>query len=354
MRRALFMIACLLLAACDAPPIPPGSIPVSDHFDGTHFFNPDGEQGSGGQQKEKPLQMFERALEGRARKDPAWPKSLPVVPTRPAARVEGTALRVTWIGHSSVLVQTEGLNILLDPVWAERASPVPFLGPKRVRQPGVRFEDMPKIDIVLISHDHYDHLDTGILGRFWLRDHPLIVTGLNNDRLLARYDIATVARDWGGHVNVRPGVDIILNRAHHWSAHGRKDHDLTLWTGFTITLPGGNVYFAGDTGPGDMHWALEAARLGPVRLAILPIGAYHFSGATTGNHIGPPEAVRAFGQLGGAYALGVHWGTFELTNEAIDMPRIDLKIELAKAGIAPDRFRTLEAGQSWDIPAMRR
>ncbi len=356
MRRdqiGLAMASMLALAACDAPRIDPGSLPVTDHFDGHRFFNPDGQQGSGGQQRQTPVEMLEQAMRGRSRGPSTWPDHVPVTPSRPAASIAGEAMRVTWIGHASVLVQTEGLNILIDPVWAERASPVSFAGPKRVREPGIRFRDLPKIDLVLISHDHYDHMDTAILQRLWRRDRPLIVTGLNNDRLLARYDVPAVARDWGQRVTVRPGIAVILNRAHHWSAHGPHDHNRTLWTGFTVTLPGGNLYYAGDTGPGDMRWATEAARLGPVRLAILPIGAWHFNGAESGNHIGPADAVAAFGQVGAAYALGVHWGTFELTSEGIDQPRDGLRKALADAHVAAVRFRTLEAGGSWDVPAMR-
>jgi L-ascorbate metabolism protein UlaG (beta-lactamase superfamily) len=191
---------------------------------------------------------------------------VPITPSRPPARVDGNAMLVTWIGHSTVLIQTQGLNILTDPVWAERASPINFLGVKRVREPGVALADLPRLDLVLLSHDHYDHLDTDTLGKLWRRDHPWIITGLGNDLLLKRYHVHAVARDWGQRFTLRPGVDVILDRAHHWSEHGIGDHDRTLWTGFTITLPGGNLYFAGDTGPGDMRWAIEAARAGPVRL----------------------------------------------------------------------------------------
>ena len=352
MRLAFPLLSLFVLASCDAPSIRPGAYPLSDHFDGQRFFNPDGAQGTGGQQRQTPLEMLETALRGRSKGPNTWPARVPVTPTRPAARVAGAAMRVTWIGHSSVLVQTQGLNILIDPVWAERASPVDFLGPKRVREPGIRFHHLPRIDLVLLSHDHYDHLDTDIMERLWRRDRPLIVTGLNNDNLLARYGVRAVARDWGQKVAVRPGIDVILDRAHHWSAHGPKDHDRTLWTGFTVTLPGGNLYYAGDTGRGDMKWAVEAARHGPVRLAILPIGAWHFDGRDSGNHIGPADAVTAFGQVRAAYALGVHWGTFELTGEGIDQPREGLRAALATGHIDPARFRTLEAGGSWDIPAL--
>jgi L-ascorbate metabolism protein UlaG (beta-lactamase superfamily) len=214
----------------------------------------------------------------------------------------------------------------------------------------VRYADLPHIDLVLISHDHYDHMDEHLLRHLWARDHPLIVTGLGNDVRLASWGIASQARDWGGVVHLRPGIDVHLDRAHHWSARSTDDKNMTLWTGFTITLPGGNLYYAGDTGPGDMRWAVEAAKLGPVRFAILPIGAIHADGKVTGNHIGPAEAVTAFQQLHAGSALGVHWGTFELTDEPIDLPPTLLRQTLAAKHIAPDRFRVLEAGEQWTIP----
>ena len=345
MSRGWVLVAALLLAACGRTDFYHG--PRSDHFDGTHFHNPDGEQGTGGAQREGFWQYLRRAAHERHK----WPTSVPVTPSTPPARVEGQAMLVTWIGHATVLVQTEGLNILTDPVWARRASPVKWAGVQRVRQPGVRLADLPHIDLILLSHDHYDHMDRHALKALWRHDRPLIVTGLGNDVRLADLGIPSQARDWGGVVHVRPGIDVILDRAHHWSARSETDKDRTLWTAFTVTLPGGDLYYAGDTGPGDMRWATEAAAHGPVRFAILPIGAIHKNGVVTGNHIGPAQAADAFEQLHAGWALGVHWGTFELTDEPIDLPPTLLREALAARHIAPDRFRTTEAGAQWVVPA---
>ena len=355
MRTTTLVAALALIAgACSAQPEHRDRFytgPRSDHFDGRRFFNPDGEQGTGGQSKQGTAGLLERAF-GRGT-DTGWPASVPVTPSVPPARVEGGAMHVTWVGHATTLIQTDGLNILLDPVWSERDSPVKFAGPKRVREPGVRFRDLPRIDLVLISHNHYDHLDLAILSKIWKRDRPLIVTGLGNDTLLADHGIKAVARDWGGSVVVRPGIAVTLTRAHHWSAHWIDDHDMTLWTGFRVSLPGGDLYYAGDTGAGDMKWAAEAKSARPVRLAILPIGAIKLAGGPpSGNHIGPPEAVTAMGQIGAAYALGVHWGTFELTSETIDEPPQLLAKTLAERHIPATRFRVLEAGGSWDVPPL--
>lgn len=323
--------------------------PATDHFNGETFFNPDGEQGSGGAKYQHRAHFLAIATGKAGHHD--WPKSVPVRPSVPPRRVEGDRMLVTWIGHATSLVQTQGLNILLDPVWARRDSPVQLVGPHRVRAPGVRLEDLPPIDLVLISHNHYDHLDIAALKHLAVRDRPMIVAGLGNDTLLAKHKLKVTARDWGQRVTVRPGIDVILERAHHWSAHWTDDHDRALWSGFTVTLPGGNLYYAGDTGPGDMRWAEQAARSGPVRLAILPIGPYQVDNPSTGNHIDPVEAVTAFRQVNAAYALGVHWGTFELSDEPIDGPPTRLGQALAEQGIEKARFRTLEAGEAWDIPA---
>jgi L-ascorbate metabolism protein UlaG (beta-lactamase superfamily) len=346
-RRLIPVLAlALLVAGCAKPDFYNG--PKSDHFDGRHFFNPDGEQGTGGAQHESFWQYLRRAGHERH----SWPKSVPVTPSRPPARVDGPRMLVTWIGHATVLVQADGLNILTDPVWAQRASPVKWAGVQRVRQPGVAIDDLPKIDLILISHDHYDHMDAHALKHIWKRDRPLIVTGLGNDVRLGNWGVSAVARDWGGTVRVRPGVDVILERAHHWSARTEDDKDLTLWTAFTVTLPGGNLYFAGDTGPGDMRWTSDVLSHGQVRLAILPIGAIHANSKVTGNHINPAQAVASFEQLGAGSALGIHWGTFELTDEPIDLPPTLLRRALAAEHIDPARFRVTEAGEPWWIPAL--
>ncbi|WP_419814878.1 MBL fold metallo-hydrolase [Glacieibacterium sp.] len=325
--------------------------PVSDHFNGRHFENPEGEYGTGGARKPGPEQLLDDVT-GKNRR--SWPRSIPVNLTVPARRVDGKAMRITWIGHATALIQTQGLNILLDPVWVKRDSPVQFDGPRRVRAPGVRLEDLPRIDVVLISHNHYDHLDMATLATLWQRDRPVVVTGLGNDELLRRHGIVAAARDWGGRVALRPGIEVIVERAHHWSGRWLLDRNRTLWCGFTVTLPGGNIFYAGDTGPARMQWADAAATRGPIRLAVLPIGAFKPGRAESGNHISPVEAVAAFRRLKAAYAFGVHWGTFELTNEGVNEPRDVLAATLASQDIPAARFRTTEPGVPVDIPSLPR
>jgi L-ascorbate metabolism protein UlaG (beta-lactamase superfamily) len=345
-------MALVSVAGCASPDhTPPSRIyyagPKSDHFDGERFFNPEGEQGTGGGRKDR-AGDFLRIASGR-KGHHGWPRSVPVHQTVPPGRVEGDALRVTWIGHATTLIQTQGLNILLDPVWAWRDSPVQLVGPKRVRKPGVRLRDLPPIDAVLISHNHYDHMDIGTLKYLDRRDRPRIIVGLGNDKLLAEHGLKATAGDWGQTIALRPGVDITLIRAHHWSAHWVDDIDRSLWVGFRIGLPGGDIYYAGDTGAGDMKWAEQAIRPRPIRLAILPIAPYKTDGTETGNHINPGEAVAVFRMLRPDHALAVHWGTFELGGEPIDDAPRRLRAALVAQGIDPSRFRTLDAGEAWTI-----
>jgi L-ascorbate metabolism protein UlaG (beta-lactamase superfamily) len=275
---------------------------------------------------------------------------VPVTQTVPPRRVDGRRLLVTWIGHSTVLVQTEGLNILTDPIWSERASPFAFAGPKRVRAPGVRLEDLPKIDVILVSHNHYDHLDLATLKRLWRRDDPAVITSLGNDTILKRSGIAAQAADWGGRIAIGPQAAITVERVHHWGSRWGSDRNRALWSGFTLDLPGGRIFFAGDTGWAGGGWARAAARHGPYRFAILPIGAYQPREIMAGNHMDPDEAVAAFQTLGSARALGVHWGTFQLTFEGMDDPPRRLAAALKAHGIVPDRFVATEVGKTFEVP----
>ncbi|HWT13400.1 MAG TPA: MBL fold metallo-hydrolase [Allosphingosinicella sp.] len=358
-RAALRWLGTILLflavALCFAPTTVPPFLdrlyyegPASAHYDGERFFNPDGAA---------PASRGRRNFLSRwtgSRERAQWPDRVPVRPTVPPRRVEGDEMRVTWIGHATVLVQTQGLNILTDPIWSERASPFAFIGPRRVRAPGIRFDDLPKIDLVLISHNHYDHMDLPTLKRLWRRDRPLIVTSLGNDTIVAGAGAQAVARDWGGRVPVRPGVEAIVERNHHWGSRWFTDRNRALWSAFTVRLPAGNIFFAGDTGWGDGGWVREAARHGPFRLAIIPIGAYEPRDFMRTHHIDPGEAVAIFEALRPTRALGVHWGTYQLTFEGIDEPRRRLAALRRARGIEPDRFVAVEAGQGFAVPPLAR
>jgi L-ascorbate metabolism protein UlaG (beta-lactamase superfamily) len=357
----LFLLIAIMLAPVVVPPFLDRIYyagPASDHFDGEHFYNPDEGQGEWvgdptSQTEPRRRGSFVRgALFGDER--PPWPDHVAVTPAVPEARVEGDRMVVTWIGHATVLVQTQGLNILTDPIWSDHASPFPPLGPERVAEPGVRFEDLPPIDLVLVSHNHYDHMDLPTLRRLWERDRPTIVTSLGNDAVIANAGAQAVTRDWGGRVRITDDVEVIVTRNHHWGSRWFVDRDRALWSSFVVRTPGGNIFFAGDTGPGDMRWPQEAAAYGPVRLALIPIGAFRFQPGQnwSGSHVGPDHAVQVYEGLGAASALAIHWRTFRLSWEEIDTPRELLARHLAEAGISEDRFRAVPQGTEWDVPAL--
>jgi L-ascorbate metabolism protein UlaG (beta-lactamase superfamily) len=350
------LVLFLVVALCFAPTVIPPFLdriyyqgPPSGHFDGARFFNPEGQAPLSSGSRRSFFSRWASATE-RA----AWPDHVPVAPTVPPRRVQDDEMRVTWVGHATVLVQTQGLNILTDPIWSDRASPLSFVGPRRVRAPGVRFDDLPRIDLVLVSHNHYDHMDLPTLRRLWDRDRPLIVTSLGNDTVIAGAGARAVARDWGGAVRVRPGVEVIVERVHHWGSRWMTDRNRALWSGFTVRLPGGNVFFAGDTGWGGGSWVREAARHGPFRLAILPIGAYEPRDFMRTHHVNPEEAMAIFEGLNPVRALGVHWGTFQLTFEPIDQPWQRLAALRRARGLADDRFVAVQAGRSFSVPAAAR
>lgn len=369
----LFAVVALLLAPTVVPPFLDRVYyrgPASDHFDGRRFHNPDGGPTEAGGRvaasflwrrlTRHPRDLWPAHVAVAPGYPPAAATACPMAPARVAgsrarcvARPDPRRMFATWIGHSTVLVQAGGISILTDPVYADRSGPWGVFGPKRVRAPGIAFDTLPHIDLVLVSHDHYDHMDLATLKRLWARDRPMIVTSLGNDAILRGAGVPSVARDWGGRVRVRPDVEVIVERVHHWGTRWGSDRDRALWSGFTVTLPGGNLFFAGDTAWGDGGWPVAAARDGPFRLAILPIGAIEPRAMMAPNHVDPAEAVASFRRLGAAHALGVHWGTFHLSEEAIDAPPKLLAAALARARIPADRFRTVEVGRPWDVPPIR-
>jgi L-ascorbate metabolism protein UlaG (beta-lactamase superfamily) len=295
--------------------------PVSDHFDGARFFNPDGEDTAAPPGGGSRSNFMFRYLTGSDERPP-WPDKVKVVPAKPEARVKGERMIATWVGHATWLVQTNGLNILTDPIWADTSGPL-GIGPRRIAEPGIRFEDLPRIDLVVVSHNHYDHMDLPTLKKLWDRDKPLILTSLGNDKIIARGGAKAVAADWGTRVALKNGTSVVVTRNHHWGSRWFADRNRALWSSFTVVLPsGGNLFFAGDTGMGDGQWPREAAKLGPIRLALIPIGAFRFVPGQmgTGSHLGPIDAAEVFKRTGASFGLGMHWGTFRLSYEAWDTP----------------------------------
>ena len=292
--------------------------PVSDHFNGERFTNGTVVQ----------THSIWAVLRWRFfnRRDPRlrWPAwvssdtSAAPIPTAPA-----DALRITFVNHATWLIQIGGLNVLTDPIWSTGAGPTDWLGPRRVRAAGVRFEDLPRIDAVLISHNHYDHLDVPTLQRLETRDHPLFVVGLGNAGFLKKYGFARVQElDWWQSLRLGD-TEIVFVPARHWSRRGFNDINKTLWGGYVVRTTKDSLYFSGDTGYGD-HFKTIGQRFPHLDVALLPIGAYEPRWFMKASHMNPAEAVQAYLDLGARQAYGMHFGTFQLSNERIDQPARDL------------------------------
>jgi L-ascorbate metabolism protein UlaG (beta-lactamase superfamily) len=318
--------------------------PISDHFDGERFFD----------RHSVPAKRFTDLLRWyRTRQEAKWPVWDPSpYADKPPQRVAGHSWRISYVGHASLLLQTSGLNVLIDPVWSARASPFRFAGPKRVNDPGIAFDALPPIDAVLVSHGHYDHLDIATLSRIAREHGARVITPLGNDTTMRARDksIRAEAYDWHDRVTLNHDVAVTLVPTRHWSARGLFDRNKALWASFVIETPRGRIYHVGDSGYGDgYHFRSAREQYGPFRLAILPIGAYEPRWFMRDQHINPEEAVRALRDCGAELALAHHHGTFQLTDEAIDAPVHALAEALAQADIAREKFRVLKPGQVLEL-----
>jgi L-ascorbate metabolism protein UlaG (beta-lactamase superfamily) len=315
----------------------------SDHFDGEAFRNLDPAASAG-----KSFGEFLRwQRTSRATPWPTWVENIatPQLPRRLGAR----ELALTFVNHITFLLQFRGLNLLSDPVYSERASPVPWSGPKRVRAPGLAFDALPRIDVVLVSHNHYDHLDLDTLQRLEWAHRPLVLTGLGNRAFLEEHGLARVREfDWWEGTAHGPAT-FTYTPAQHWSGRGLAGRNRTLWGGFVIEVGGVRVYFAGDTGYA-RHFRDIRARFGEVDLALLPIGAYEPRWFMRDQHMDPEEAMRAHLDLGAHTSVGTHFGCFQLTDEGIDDPLHALEAARHRHGVSDRRFRTLETGETLHLP----
>ena len=284
---------------------------------------------------------------------------------------------VTWIGHATALVQASGLNVLTDPIFSERAFPVQIAGPKRAQPPGVALADLPPIDVVIVSHNHYDHLDrlSVIALNAQASGSTMFLVPLGNKPWMENVGITNVIElDWWDSVTLtrnkdgkparaapgQAGVEFYLTPVQHWSARGMGDRSKTLWGGWSVFGPDFHWYFGGDNGYSrdftDTFNRFPGMRLpgNPSKLfdlALIPIGAYEPRWFMKEQHVNPLEAVQTHIDLGAVKSIGIHWGTFNLTDEALDQPPIDLIAARKTLGVSAVDFLLLKIGETWKTPA---
>ena len=270
----------------------------------------------------------------------------------PPERVRGAELRVTFVNHSTFLVQTAGLNFLTDPVWSERVSPVTFTGPRRRRAPGLRMEELPPIDAILISHNHYDHFDTATLARLLERDRPAVFCPLGLARPLGKIGFTEICElDWWQSVAWR-GLNMHCMPAQHFSARTPFDRRRTLWCGWMLDNEGGSIYFAGDTGFGSLFEEIGAS-FPRIRLSLLPIGAFKPHWFMGPIHMAPSQALYAHRILKSQLSIATHFGTFPLADDGEAEPIRELQRALQLES-PTQPFAVLQEGEGMDIPQLQR
>lgn len=288
--------------------------PETTHFNGKKFINNDGYE------EKSTSDMLKWMF---TRKPGPWNELTEAdieYGPKPAERNNDSTQVFTYVNHSTFLIQTDGLNILTDPVWSKRVSPFSFAGPKRMRPPGIRFEDLPPIDLVLISHNHYDHLDIGTLKRIQEAHDPEFITPLGVDLYLNKEGISkTTSLDWWQETDVTDSLQVAAVRAQHFSSRGMFDRDQTLWAGFVIKSLKGNIYFAGDTGYNDFFTEI-GERYAPIKTSLIPIGAYIPRWFMSPVHVDPQQAVQVHKDVGSEFSIGMHFGTFPLADDGHDEP----------------------------------
>ena len=332
----------ILIPMPDTSVVAPGlldSAPIVEHFRDGRFFNP----GVTDHDFRTALHWMTHRKIGPWRR---WVDSTPGPP--PPVQIEGPALRVTFVNHSTVLLQTGGLNILTDPVWSRRVSPVSFTGPQRHRAPGIGLENLPPIHCLLISHNHYDHYDIPTLRRIAAAHRPAVFCPLGLAAPLRQLGFSNVRElDWW-QSHAWGGVGVYCVPAQHFSARTPFDRNRTLWCGWVLETPHGNLYFAGDTGFCNVFAALRE-RLSRFRLALLPIGAYEPEWFMGPIHMTPEQAVEARSLLDASTAIAIHFGTFALADDGETEP-VDRLVRALNARGDRNRFWVLSEGEDRLVP----
>jgi len=295
----------------------------------------------------KPKSLFQVLKWKLTSKQPNWPKYVPVrAYDVPLAIVGNDELRISFVGHVTFLIQTHSLNILTDPVWSERTSPVTFAGPKRVTPPGIKFEDLPKIDIILISHNHYDHLDIRTIKNLWERDRPRIITPLMNDIILKSHipDIEVTTLNWEEKASIEQGIKIALEPAQHWSARGVFDKNRALWGTFLIETSRGSICFIGDSGYNEEMFKNIGKKYQDIFVSLIPIGAFEPRWFMKDVHMNPEEAILVHKHLNSKYSIASHFETFQLADDEFDQAAKELEAARVKHKIPSKTFITPKIG----------
>ncbi|HQR66430.1 MAG TPA: MBL fold metallo-hydrolase, partial [Thermoanaerobaculia bacterium] len=329
------LLALLLAAGAGAGG--DGRAPLTDHFDGKRLHN----------LEPMPLNFGDRVRWEMAKNRPPWGPFRPGIPAPcPAGRVGDDRIRVTWVNHATVLIQMDGVNVLTDPTWARRA--VPTVGPIRRRPPGIDFESLPPIDVVLVSHDHHDHMDLPTLRRLAAEHGPAFYAPLGNGAFLAKNGVGGVRDlDWWQSVRIAPGLVLTAVPARHASGRGPFPDYRRLWSGFVLTGAAGSVYFAGDTGEGS-HFAAIGARFPDLRVALLPIGGFEPPWYMAYRHLGPQTALRELAELGSAVMIPIHYGTFPQGNDSEAGPLDRLCREITEAPDPKPNVVILQHGEAFE------
>ena len=365
-RRLLPLVALCALAACHTkpPPAAPDAAPERAHHRGGTFQNRYVEF-----ETRRSTEFWRWKLDQVLNGLPP-PPSTPIPSVAPdrafvdANARAGRAMRpaVTWIGHSTTLVQVGGLNLVTDPVFSERVSPLSFIGPKRHSPPGLALAELPHVDVVLISHNHYDHLDDASVRALAKQagGPPLFILPLGLKTFFLERDIASVIELdwWNAHRVAGPlgEVEFVLTPVQHWSGRGLNDRMQTLWGGYAVYAPDCHLFFSGDTAYSkdfvdiQQRYAAREAIGGGFDIALIAIGAYEPRWFMNTQHINPTEAVQIHLDIHAKQSIGIHWGTFELTDESLDAPPRDLADARRAKGVADDAFVVLALGETRKLP----
>lgn len=315
--------------------------PISDHFDGKQFINPGGIKAKGVNEVLKWMLNRKRGV---------WKENATeTFGKRPLDFIK-EGIRITFVNHTTFLIQVDGVNIITDPVWSKRTSPFTWAGPKRMRPPGIRFEDLPRIHVVLLSHNHYDHLDLQTMRLIFGAHHPKIVTPLgvktflDEERITGAIDV-----DWWQELALADTIKVQAVPAQHFSGRGSLDRDATLWCGYVIKTNAGSIYFAGDTGYNENTFKEIGKQCGEFKVSILPIGAYKPEWFMTPIHTSPEQAVKIHLDVKSKVSIASHFGTFPLADDSFDDPIKDLQLALTNNNLFHEDFIVLQEGESRDF-----